>query len=90
MELKLTSKNRGCKPLSLGVPVMVCVFPDPVIPYANIKPMGKTVMVQIMCIRYSVQEYVHCPTFFIWVWSWQTELELFWDAVYRSSFEAVI
>lgn len=32
IELKMTSKHLGSKPLSLGIPVMVCVLPDPVIP----------------------------------------------------------
>ena len=41
IELKITSKDLGSKPLSLGVPVMVCVLPDPVMPYANIKPVEK-------------------------------------------------
>lgn len=41
IELKITSKHLGSKPLSLGVPVIVCVFPEPVIPYANTKPVSE-------------------------------------------------
>lgn len=41
IELKITSKHLGSKPLSLGVPVIVCVFPEPVMPYANTKPVSK-------------------------------------------------
>ena len=39
MELKITSKHRGKIPISDAVPFIVYVFPEHVIPYANISPI---------------------------------------------------
>ena len=43
MLLKMTSRHLGRMPDSLGLPVIVYVFPDPVIPYVNNRPFFPTI-----------------------------------------------